>query len=191
MRPPDPTLVGWWWFDEGSGTTASDSSQYGNHGTLTGGAGWAPGYFKTALELDGVDGYVDVPDAPSLQADNEVTVMAWINTPVWETPGQGYQGIIAKGNSVRSYSMYTTSSGVIHFSTGQPFIGSTSTGTVPRNEWAHVCAMIVDSGHAYFINGEPAGTGGAGAVGTWRSRYGKCRDRPNSRGYKPQLYRID
>ena len=161
----DPDLVGWWWFDEGSGTVAADSSEYGNHGTLMNGAGWAPGYFRTALNLDGEDDYVEVPDNATLQADGDVTVMAWVNTPVWETPGQGYQGIIAKGNSVRSYSLYTTSSGVMHFSTGEPFIGSTSSATVPRDEWAHVCAMIRDNGHAYYLNGEEAGTGGSGAVG--------------------------
>ena len=161
----DPDLVGWWWFDEAGGATAADSSGHGNNGTLMGGASWAPGYFRTALQLDGVDGYVTVPDSTTLRAYGDVTVMAWINTPVWETPGQGYQGIIAKGNSVRSYSLYTTSSGVMHFSTGQPYVGTTSSATVPRNEWAHVCAMIVGGGHAYFLNGEPVGTGGSGAVG--------------------------
>ncbi|HPC95505.1 MAG TPA: discoidin domain-containing protein [Sedimentisphaerales bacterium] len=161
----DPDLVGWWWFDEGTGTTAADSSRYGNDGTLMGGASWAPGYFRTALQLDGVDDYVEVPDNTTLRAYGDVTVMAWINTPVWETPGQGYQGIIAKGNSVRSYSLYTTSSGVMHFSTGQPYVGTTSSATVPRNEWVHVCAMIINGGHAYFLNGEPAGTGGSGAAG--------------------------
>ncbi|HCO94455.1 MAG TPA: hypothetical protein DIU00_10975 [Phycisphaerales bacterium] len=31
-------LIGWWRFDEGSGTTAYDSSGNGNDGTLVGGA---------------------------------------------------------------------------------------------------------------------------------------------------------
>jgi len=165
----DPDLVGWWWFDEAGGATAGDSSGYGNNGTLQGGAGWAPGYFKTALELDGVDGYVEVPHNETLNTDDEATVMAWINTTRLETPGQGYQGVIAKGDwgGARSYSLYTTPNGM-HFSTGPSgaYIGSSSSGgPVPTNEWVHVCAMIVDSGHAYFVNGEPAGTGGAGAVG--------------------------
>jgi len=34
----DPSLVGWWRFDEGSGTTAYDSSGYGRDGILAGGA---------------------------------------------------------------------------------------------------------------------------------------------------------
>jgi len=38
----DPTLAGWWTLDESSGTTAGDSSGYGNHGTLFGGPIWQP-----------------------------------------------------------------------------------------------------------------------------------------------------
>ena len=33
----DVGLVGYWKLDEGTGTTAYDSSGYGNNGTLTGG----------------------------------------------------------------------------------------------------------------------------------------------------------
>ena len=102
----DPTLVGWWWFDEGAGTTAADSSMYGNNGTLMGGATWGIGKFGKAVQLDGVDDYVTVPHNPILCVSSEVTVMAWVNTPRWEMPGQGYQGIIAKGNAPRSYSLY-------------------------------------------------------------------------------------
>jgi concanavalin A-like lectin/glucanase superfamily protein/carbohydrate binding protein with CBM4/9 domain/F5/8 type C domain-containing protein len=169
VQGADPDLVGWWWFDEGGGTTAGDSSGYGNNGTLTGGAGWGAGYFRTALQLDGVDGYVDVPHNETLLTDDEATVMAWINTPRLETTsGGGYQGIISKGNgTARSYSLYTTPT-AMHFSTGPSgtYIGSTSTGgALPTNEWVHVCGMIIDGGHAYFVNGEPAGTFSNGAVG--------------------------
>ncbi len=164
----DSDIIGWWWFDEGSGTTAADSSGNGNNGTLMGGASWAPGYFRTALQLDGVDGYVEVPHDPSLNVDDEATVMAWVNTPRLETPGQGYQGIIGKGNgTARSYSLYTTPNN-LHFSTGPSgaYIGSSSsTGAIPINEWVHVCAMIIDDGHQYYVNGEDAGTFANGAVG--------------------------
>ncbi len=164
----DPDIIGWWWFDEGGGSTAADSSGNGNNGTLMGGASWAPGYFRTALQLDGVDGYVEVPHDPSLNVDDEATVMAWINTPQLETPGQGYQGIIAKGNgTARSYSLYTTPSN-LHFSTGPSgaYIGSSSsTGAIPTNEWVHVCGMIINNGHQYYVNGEDAGTFANGAVG--------------------------
>ncbi len=162
----DESLVGWWRLDDGSGTTAVDSSGNGNDGALMGDPQWAVGKVGGALQLDGDDDFVDVPHAPILTVDNEVTVMAWINAERHEGPGgEGWQGILAKGNSPRSYSLYTVgASGVLHFSTtsGGAFVGSTSSTQVPLNEWVHVCAQVIDGGHQYYINGEDAGTGGSG-----------------------------
>ena len=62
LAPFTHGLVGYWKFDEGSGTTASDSSGYGNTGTLSTGAsapGWTTGKVGGALSFDGVDDYVD------------------------------------------------------------------------------------------------------------------------------------
>ena len=161
----DPNLVGWWKFDEGSGDVVVDSSGYDNLGTLRSDPQWVTGYDGDALEFDGVDDFVDVPHDSTLTVDNEVTVMAWIHTSRHEGPtGQGYQGIIAKGNSTRSYSLYTQSAGTLHFSTTSAgaYVGSSSTGQVPLNEWVHVAAMVVGGQHQYYINGEPAGQGGGG-----------------------------
>jgi hypothetical protein len=162
-------LIGWWRFDEGSGTTAYDFSGYGNDGTLRNGAEWGIGYLSnSSVQLDGADDFVEVPHADILTVDNEASVMAWINTPRLEVPGQGYQGIIAKGNSTRSYSLYTTTAGPLHFSTTSTatnaYVGTTSSTPVPTDEWVHVAAVVVDGGHIYYINGEPAGTGGSGIV---------------------------
>ena len=42
-------LVGWWKFDEGSGTTATDSSENGYDGTVGGESTWADGKHGSAL----------------------------------------------------------------------------------------------------------------------------------------------
>jgi len=162
-------LVGWWRLDEGSGTTAYDFSGFGNDGALQNDAGWGVGYLSnSAVLLDGDDDFVEVPHADILTVDNEVSVMAWINTSRLEPPGQGYAGIIAKGNSTRSYSLYTTAAGPLHFSTTSTatnaYVGTTSSTNVPLNEWVHVAGVVVDGGHVYYMNGEPAGTGGSGIV---------------------------
>ncbi|MCH7559210.1 MAG: discoidin domain-containing protein, partial [Planctomycetes bacterium] len=165
VEAADPSLVGWWKFNESSGTTAKDSSAYGNDGTLNGDPQWVNGKLARALQFDGVDEFVEVPHADILTVDNEVTVMAWINTSRHGGPGtEGYQGIVAKGNSTRSYSLYTQSAGTLHFSTtsGGAYVGSSSSSQVPLNEWAHVAAMVAGGEHRYYINGEPAGTGGGG-----------------------------
>jgi hypothetical protein len=162
-------LVGWWRLDEGTGTVASDLSGYGNDGTLQSDPQWVNGKYGMALQFDGVDDYVEIPHADILTVDNEVTVMAWINAERHGGPGtEGWQGIVAKSNNPRSYSLYTETNGGLHFSTTSTvindYVGTVSTGQVPLNEWVHVAAMVVDGGHVYYMNGEPAGTSGSDIV---------------------------
>jgi hypothetical protein len=161
----DPNLVGWWKLDEGSGVTVLDGSGHGNHGTLKGDPQWVVGHDDDALEFDGVGDYVEVPHDASLTVDTEVTVMAWIYAERYNSSGGDWQAILAKSNDPRSYSFYTYVNGTLHFSAGaSPYVGSNSTGQVPLNEWAHVCAMVVDGHHQFYINGEDAGTGGSGTT---------------------------
>jgi hypothetical protein len=73
----DASLVGYWRFEEGSGTTAYDSSGYGRDGTLVGGATWAEGRYGGGIELDGTSGYISVPDF-ELTTDT-ITFAIWVN----------------------------------------------------------------------------------------------------------------
>jgi hypothetical protein len=160
-QAPDPSLILSFTFDEGNGEEATDLSQYGNNGILKGDPEWVDGKFEGALLFDGVGGFVEVPHAEILTVEEEVTVMAWINAERHDGPGgSGYQGILAKGNAQRSYSLYLTAAGIQHFSTAG--IGTTSLTPVPLGEWAHVAAVVVGGGHIYYLNGEVDGVGGNG-----------------------------
>jgi len=75
----DASTVGWWKLDEGSGTIANDSCIRGNHGTISGGATWVTGHFDGALELDGVDDYVDLPIGSVIGSLSDVTFTMWVN----------------------------------------------------------------------------------------------------------------
>lgn len=93
-------LVGHWPLNEGAGVTANDTSGYNNHGTLKNGPKWVAGALGQALELDGVDDFVEIPHSDSLTVSKEVTVTAWIRaTQYTGTTGAEYQGIVAKSNS--------------------------------------------------------------------------------------------
>jgi hypothetical protein len=77
----DPSLVGCWKFDEGSGTIAYDSSGNGNDGTLVlaGSAissAWVSGKYRSALSFDGVDDYVNLTNQPPIT--NGFTFSAWV-----------------------------------------------------------------------------------------------------------------
>ena len=55
-----PDLVGWWNFDEGSGTTANDISGFGNNGTIIGATyvSGVPGTRGSALQFSGSTSHV-------------------------------------------------------------------------------------------------------------------------------------
>jgi prepilin-type N-terminal cleavage/methylation domain-containing protein len=81
---PHSGLVGYWSFDEGTGTIAYDLSGYGNNGTLnnfnfTETSGWTTGKIGKALIFDGVDDWVRVSNTPSLDINKNVSVFAWVN----------------------------------------------------------------------------------------------------------------
>ncbi len=160
----DPSLVGWWRLDDGTGTIAADSSGNGNDGEFVGAPTWVAGLIGQAVHFDGDNDWIEVPHNDILTVDNEVTVAAWVMPEQLDDGGSGYQGIITKGNAVRSYSLYTRTNGTMHFSTtsGGAFIGSGSTGAAVLDEWNHLSAQVKGGVHYYFINGLPAGSGGSG-----------------------------
>ncbi len=74
----DPnSVVAIWLFDEGSGTTARDSSGNGYDGTLMGGVSWVPGKFGGALEFNGTDAYVDTGQQ-LLEQVEEFSILLWV-----------------------------------------------------------------------------------------------------------------
>ncbi len=87
-------------FDEGQGTTAADSSGNGNDGTLVNRPTWATGKMGNyALQFDGVDDYVEVPDSATLDP-GYMTFSMWFNPKSFADNA----GLIVKGdNENRQY----------------------------------------------------------------------------------------
>jgi hypothetical protein len=79
-------LVGWWKFNEGSGTLATDSSGYGNDGTILNGGFGTGQVGASALEMNGGNNsIVNIPISDSLRTtDKKLTVMAWAYLNDWE-----------------------------------------------------------------------------------------------------------
>ena len=97
----DSGLVGWWSFNEGSGSIACDSSSNGNNGTIAG-AQWVNGKQSKALSFDGINDSVLVPDAAELDITGDISLVAWI----WADSMMYCAPIVAKGDSVSNYNYY-------------------------------------------------------------------------------------
>jgi peptidoglycan/xylan/chitin deacetylase (PgdA/CDA1 family) len=73
------SLVGYWPFDEGSGTTANDKSSYGSNGTLKNGPQWTTGKLGNALQFAGNGAYLEVPHNNSFNfGTGDFTIEFWI-----------------------------------------------------------------------------------------------------------------
>ena len=106
-----PGLVGQWTFDEGSGSTAGDSSGHGHSGTLVNGAHWVPGRRGGhAVGLDGEDDHVKLPDLGTVER-YPFTFVAWIRTSCAEN--REMTAVIQEDerNSGRRVQLYLSSSG--------------------------------------------------------------------------------
>ena len=79
VSPLTASYGGHWRFDEGTGTTVSDTSGHLNNGTLQSGAGWTTGQMGSgALALNGAsNSWVDVPTT-AIDTSASYTVSAWV-----------------------------------------------------------------------------------------------------------------
>jgi chitodextrinase len=92
--------VGWWKFDETSGTTASDSSGNNNTGTLVNGPVWTTGKIGGALSFDGVDDYVDAGTSNTFDLSaSPFSVSIWTKVHTFSTSGAANRIVIKRTNS--------------------------------------------------------------------------------------------
>ena len=94
-------LTGLWQLGEGAGGTTYDLSGNGNHGTLTNGASWTTGgRVGAALDFDGVNDYVAIPDPSGFYGGyHAMTWNFWLNPDVLG----GNRVILDKTDVVRLY----------------------------------------------------------------------------------------
>jgi hypothetical protein len=79
-----PNLMGWWKFDDPSGTTATDSSKHDRSGVLAGGLSFdqnsIAGRVGKALSFDGGDDQVRIADYKGISGTAPRTISVWIKT---------------------------------------------------------------------------------------------------------------
>ena len=158
---PEDSLILYMSFDTIDGKGTIDHSNYKNHGEMMGNPKHVAGKFGKALNFNGENEFVEIPHHESLTVDQDVTVMAWIRTERHTGPDEAqWQGILAKGNNPRSYSLWTEAkSKCLHLSVGPPQGGGSvcRQGQVMLNEWQHVVAQVNNGTHRYWINGKKVG----------------------------------
>jgi hypothetical protein len=161
--PGSAKLVGWWAFDETSGTVAGDASGNGNNGTLINGPLWVSGYFDGALKLDGTDDYVALPINSLVPTLKECTLSIWVN---W-AGGNAWQRIIDIGGGTADYIYLTPFNGTttalhvaIVANNGIWDEFSSSKGQLGQNAWHNIALTVSDSAKTMimYLDGQEVGS---------------------------------
>jgi len=149
-------LVGYWSFDEGSGSTAYDASGNGNDGTLINDPKWTAGKSGSALQFDGVDDYVDCGNDESLNITDAITIEAWIKWTIDpSTTSDNWPTIVNRANDngyrlAHSQTATYFEFGVIKASGG--YIASTTSPV--KDVWYHVVGTYDLSKLRIYVNGK-------------------------------------
>jgi chitodextrinase len=158
---PSSGLVGYWPFDEPSGSTVLDGSGNNNSGALTGsGATRTTGRVGSgSLSFNGSSGRVTIPHSTSLNLSSSFTLTAWLRP----TSLSGYQTALHKGASAAcSFWLQTKgtnpTSGFSTASTCSSYAEHVVTNTTLQpNVWYHVAARFDNAANTftYYLNANP------------------------------------
>jgi hypothetical protein len=151
------SLQGYWKFDNGTGTTLTDSSSNARNGTLSGGPTWKSGYLDQtpnySVDLDGTDDYISIP---SIVLGNDFTLSAWVY-PEATINGARIIDRWAGTAPTRGWFMSAPASSS-QITCGVSWDGTnsasaTSTTSLPLNQWTHVICRRVGTKIQVYING--------------------------------------
>jgi len=141
--------VGWWKFDETTGTTAADSSRNKNHGTLAGEPTPTTGQIDGGILCDGTNDYVSLPIGAIINALGSSTFTVWAN---YTQAGGNWQRIfdIGTGETVNMFltpALGGSNTGAMRFAITIGGSGAESQLTAPQRlatGWHHI-AVVIDA----------------------------------------------
>ena len=153
-------------FDEGSGSTVTDASGNGNNGTIANATWAASGKYGKALQFNGTNALVTIPDSASLHLSSAMTLEAWVNP---STVNANWRDVIYKGND--NYYLEATSSNASRPDAGMIAGGSYAdafgTAALPANTWSYLTETYDGSTLRLYVNGtQVASTAHTGAIAT-------------------------
>ena len=154
--------VGYWKFNEGTGIITYDYSGYGNSGTLMNGPNWVKGIDGKALELDGINDYVDCGNDASLNLTGDLSITAWVKFN--EIPGDqamflskdeggGWYYKWMFGYAQNYTPVYNTLLFCLWNHNGSGTWLTSQTWIPTADDWYHVAVVKSDNHYTFYIDG--------------------------------------
>lgn len=156
-----PGPIAYYNFEEGTGTTAFDTSGNSNNGALgTGNSApiWTAGKFGKALNFDGSNDYINLSSVTGPTALNG-SISAWVKESTWNTSLDEYiagHSIYYNANALYLSVHYNDSVGS-HFRYGNTYLNYTGSNNFANNSWHHLAATWNYNGSnvslAFYVDG--------------------------------------
>jgi hypothetical protein len=166
--------VSYWKFDEGTGTTAVDST--GTNDGVISGATWIDGQVGGALSFDGND-WIEIPDSASLNWDT-MSVEFWMKGAASQPDRNRYLVIDKKHGFVTPYSGWVMQGiswsgrlqwGICYYSGGNRCVLASTAASMLDETWHHVVGTYDGNTLSIYVDGVLEGSAQYSNIGTWKN----------------------
>ena len=144
-------LVAAYAFAEGAGTVVGDASGRGNPGMVSGATWTTAGRNGKALSFDGVDDWVTVADAPSLDLSTAMTLEAWVKPDLLSRPWQSL--FVKEAPNSLAYALYLTGGGTAQVNAWWTDAQGMYANPVQQGVWTHVAVTAGANTMRLYVNG--------------------------------------
>lgn len=153
----NPTPVANYTFDTGAGSVAEDSA--GEHdGTIVGATWTSGGRIGAALDFDGLNDLVVVPDHPGLDLTEDFTLEAWVKPDLLASLSPA----ISKGEGPDERAGYALAAQSFGGPTAEvldsSIVRATASSQLPKETWSHIAMSNSGGTLRLYVNGELAAT---------------------------------
>ena len=139
-------LVSYWNFNKASIQEGTAKDVWGeNDGNIKGDVKLAEGKYEEALEFDGDEDLVWMPDSESLRIDEAGTIEMWVKI----AEIQKYQGLFIKAGAWAGPGYVLRYSAEYQFQGGWEWVDFHKDGELKEGQWSHI-AMATDGETAYL-----------------------------------------
>lgn len=162
---PTDGLIGYWPFDDGTGSTTAEDVIGTTDGTLNNmdaNTDWVDGIMGGGLDLDGNDDYISLGDYAGIEGVSALTISIWVKNHKTQILATGNERIIDKNGAGNDTLQLTwQQSEDMHFSiqtnagAGNDLVAVYTDGPPPgsANQWHHIVGVYDGLEIKLYVNG--------------------------------------